>query len=94
MTDILVDQLCDPRQKSRWLSKAALPFAQISRRDHQFTDDVANIALNIVDRVEILTLIDNLFDLLLRSTNVAGRIGLGGSQGKETSVVEAPLLES
>jgi len=54
----------------------------------------AHALLSSVDRVEILTVIDNVFDLLLHSTDVARRIGLGGSQGQKTPVVEAPLLES
>jgi 7,8-dihydropterin-6-yl-methyl-4-(beta-D-ribofuranosyl)aminobenzene 5'-phosphate synthase len=52
------------------------------------------IAMNAVDRVEILTLIDNVLDLLLMSTDVAKRIGPGGSEGLHMPVVEAPLLES
>jgi 7,8-dihydropterin-6-yl-methyl-4-(beta-D-ribofuranosyl)aminobenzene 5'-phosphate synthase len=55
---------------------------------------VTNFSLNSVDRLEILTVIDNVFDLLLHSTDVAKRIGLGGPQGQETPLVEAPLLES
>jgi len=49
------------------------------------------IALNPVDRVEILTLIDNVMDLLLMNSDVAKRIG---SEGLRMPVVEAPLLES
>jgi 7,8-dihydropterin-6-yl-methyl-4-(beta-D-ribofuranosyl)aminobenzene 5'-phosphate synthase len=52
------------------------------------------ISLNPVDRVEILTLIDNVLDLLLMSTDVAKRIGPGGSEGLHMPVVAAPLLES
>jgi 7,8-dihydropterin-6-yl-methyl-4-(beta-D-ribofuranosyl)aminobenzene 5'-phosphate synthase len=52
------------------------------------------ISLNPVDRVEILTLIDNVLDLLLMSTDVAKRIGPGGAEGMHMPVVEAPLLES
>jgi 7,8-dihydropterin-6-yl-methyl-4-(beta-D-ribofuranosyl)aminobenzene 5'-phosphate synthase len=52
------------------------------------------IALKAVDRVEIVTVIDNVLDLLLMSTEVAKRIGPGGSEGLHMPVVEAPLLES
>jgi 7,8-dihydropterin-6-yl-methyl-4-(beta-D-ribofuranosyl)aminobenzene 5'-phosphate synthase len=52
------------------------------------------IRLNPVDRVEVLTLIDNVFDLLLLSTDVAKRIGPAGTEGQRMPVVEAPLLES
>jgi 7,8-dihydropterin-6-yl-methyl-4-(beta-D-ribofuranosyl)aminobenzene 5'-phosphate synthase len=52
------------------------------------------IRLNTVDRVEILTLIDNVLDLLLTNTDVAKRIGPGGSEVLQMPVVEAPLLES
>ena len=49
---------------------------------------------NPVDRVEILTVIDNAMDLLLPSTDVAKRIGPGAREGKRAPEVEAPLLES
>ena len=43
---------------------------------------------------EILSLIDNVFDLLLPSTNVAQRRAPGGPEGRRAPAVEAPLLES
>ncbi len=49
---------------------------------------------NPVDRVEILTVVDNVLDLLLSSTDVAKRMGPGGREGQPTPAVEAPLLES
>jgi 7,8-dihydropterin-6-yl-methyl-4-(beta-D-ribofuranosyl)aminobenzene 5'-phosphate synthase len=49
---------------------------------------------NPVDRVEILTVVDNVLDLLLSSTDVAKRMGPGGREGQPTPTVEAPLLES
>jgi 7,8-dihydropterin-6-yl-methyl-4-(beta-D-ribofuranosyl)aminobenzene 5'-phosphate synthase len=52
------------------------------------------ISLSPVDRVEILTLIDNVLDLLLMNTDIAKRIGPGGSEGLQMPMVEAPLLES
>jgi len=55
---------------------------------------VAGIALNSADRVEILTLVDNVLDLLHISTDVAKRMGPTGSDGRAMPVVEAPLLES
>jgi hypothetical protein len=39
------------------------------------------ILLNPVDRVEVLTVIDNVMDLLLLSTDVAKRIGPAGAVG-------------
>ena len=54
----------------------------------------AQILPNPVDRVEILSVIDNVMDLLLTNTDVAKRIGLGGSEGQRPPVIEAPLLES
>jgi 7,8-dihydropterin-6-yl-methyl-4-(beta-D-ribofuranosyl)aminobenzene 5'-phosphate synthase len=54
----------------------------------------AEIPLDSVDRVEILTLVDNVLDLLLPSTNVAKRMGPTGIEGRAMPVVEAPLLES
>lgn len=50
--------------------------------------------LKPVDRVEILSVIDNVLDLLLLSTDVAKRIGPGAREGQPAPVVEAPLLES
>jgi 7,8-dihydropterin-6-yl-methyl-4-(beta-D-ribofuranosyl)aminobenzene 5'-phosphate synthase len=52
------------------------------------------ILLNPVERVEVLTLIDNVLDLLLLSTDVAKRMGPAGTEGQRMPVVEAPLLES
>jgi 7,8-dihydropterin-6-yl-methyl-4-(beta-D-ribofuranosyl)aminobenzene 5'-phosphate synthase len=49
---------------------------------------------NPVDRVEILTVVDNVLDLLLTSSDVAKRMGPGGPEGQPTPAVEAPLLES
>ncbi len=54
----------------------------------------AEIPLNSVDRVEILTLVDNVLDLLLTSTDVAKRMGPTGVEGRAMPDVEAPLLES
>jgi 7,8-dihydropterin-6-yl-methyl-4-(beta-D-ribofuranosyl)aminobenzene 5'-phosphate synthase len=50
------------------------------------------IMLNAVDRVEILTVIDNAMDVLLRSTDVAKRIEAAGRE--RLPLVDAPLLES
>jgi len=47
-----------------------------------------------VDRLEIVSVVDNVFDLLLMSTDVAKRIGPGGLEGGRMPVVGAPLLES
>jgi 7,8-dihydropterin-6-yl-methyl-4-(beta-D-ribofuranosyl)aminobenzene 5'-phosphate synthase len=52
------------------------------------------ISLSPVDRVEILTLIDNVLDLLLMNTDIAKRIGPGSSERLRMPMVEAPLLES
>jgi 7,8-dihydropterin-6-yl-methyl-4-(beta-D-ribofuranosyl)aminobenzene 5'-phosphate synthase len=52
------------------------------------------IPLDCVDRVEILTVVDNVLDLLLTSTDVAKRMGPTGIDGRAMPVVEAPLLES
>ena len=46
------------------------------------------------DRVEIVSVVDNVFDLLLTSTDVARRLGPGTSEGLRLPVVGAPLLES
>ena len=54
----------------------------------------AQILPNPVDRVEILTVIDNVMDLLLLSTDVAKRVGPGGREGQRMPMVDAPLLES
>jgi 7,8-dihydropterin-6-yl-methyl-4-(beta-D-ribofuranosyl)aminobenzene 5'-phosphate synthase len=47
-----------------------------------------------VDRIEILTVVDNVFDALLPSTEVAKRLSIAGSERQRTPMVEAPLLES
>lgn len=52
------------------------------------------IRLDPVDRVEILSVVDNVFDLLLPSTESAKRLGLAGRDGRPLPMVEAPLLES
>lgn len=52
------------------------------------------ISLLPVDRAVVLTVIDNVFDLLLTSTEVARRIGPGSVEGLNMPVVKAPLLES
>ena len=52
----------------------------------------AQTSLNAVDRVEILTVIDNVMDVLLRSTDVAKRLEAAGRE--RLPFVEAPLLES
>jgi 7,8-dihydropterin-6-yl-methyl-4-(beta-D-ribofuranosyl)aminobenzene 5'-phosphate synthase len=49
--------------------------------------------LNPVDRIEIVTVIDNVIDLLLPNTEVAKRISATAPDGKPP-VVDAPLLES
>ncbi|MBW1683696.1 MAG: MBL fold metallo-hydrolase [Deltaproteobacteria bacterium] len=54
----------------------------------------AEIALDSVDRVEILSVVDNVLDLLHISTDVAKRMGPTGIEGRVMPVVEAPLLES
>jgi 7,8-dihydropterin-6-yl-methyl-4-(beta-D-ribofuranosyl)aminobenzene 5'-phosphate synthase len=52
------------------------------------------IRLNPVDRVEVLSLIDNVTDLLIPTTEVAKRLGPAGPQGQRSPDVEAPLVES
>ena len=47
-----------------------------------------------VDRVEIVSVVDNVFDLLLMSTDVAKRLGPGAMDGTRLPTVGAPLLES
>ena len=54
----------------------------------------AKIRLNPVDRVDILSVVDNVVDLLLLNTDVAERMGPAGRAGQQIPVVEAPLLES
>ena len=50
--------------------------------------------LHPVDRVEVLSVVDNVFDLLLMSTNVAKRMGPTSLEGKQVPALEAPLLAS
>jgi 7,8-dihydropterin-6-yl-methyl-4-(beta-D-ribofuranosyl)aminobenzene 5'-phosphate synthase len=52
----------------------------------------AEIPLKTVERLEILTVIDNVLDVLLPSTDLAKRMGAQGPEGRPS--VEAPLLES
>ncbi len=54
----------------------------------------AQIPLTPVERVEILTVIDNVMDVLLGNTDVAKRLGPAGREGQRLPVVEAPLLEA
>ncbi len=51
------------------------------------------ISLRPVERVEILTVIDNVVDLLLPSTAVAKRMATAGREGQPLPRLEAPLLE-
>jgi 7,8-dihydropterin-6-yl-methyl-4-(beta-D-ribofuranosyl)aminobenzene 5'-phosphate synthase len=51
-------------------------------------------SLEPIDRLEVLTVIDNVMDLLLPSTDVARRFGAAGGEGDRTPGLEAPLLES
>ena len=51
------------------------------------------IPLPEVDSVEILTVIDNVVDVLLPSTAVAKRMGTAGRDGQPMLRLEAPLLE-
>lgn len=52
----------------------------------------AQATLNPVDQVEVLTVIDNVMDVLLRTTDVAKRMEAGGRE--RPPFVEAPFLES
>ena len=52
------------------------------------------IPLTAVDRVEALTVIDNVMDALLTNTDVAKRLAVGGHDMKRLPQVEAPLLEA
>jgi 7,8-dihydropterin-6-yl-methyl-4-(beta-D-ribofuranosyl)aminobenzene 5'-phosphate synthase len=52
------------------------------------------IPLTAVDRVEVLTVIDNVMDSLLSSTDVAKRVGVAGREMQRLPQVEAPLLEA
>jgi len=54
----------------------------------------ADSPLEPVDRVEILTVIDNVLDLLHLSTDVAKRMGPTGIEGRAMPVLEAPLFAS
>jgi 7,8-dihydropterin-6-yl-methyl-4-(beta-D-ribofuranosyl)aminobenzene 5'-phosphate synthase len=49
-------------------------------------------ALTPVDRVEVLTVIDNVVDALLTNTDVAKRLGIAGRDMEKLPQVEAPLL--
>ena len=51
------------------------------------------IALTPVDRVEVLTVIDNAMDALLTNTDVAKRLGIAGRDMERLPQVEAPLLD-
>jgi len=53
----------------------------------------AQIALTPVDRVEVLTVIDNVMDALLTNTDVAKRLGIAGRDMEKLPQVEAPLLD-
>jgi 7,8-dihydropterin-6-yl-methyl-4-(beta-D-ribofuranosyl)aminobenzene 5'-phosphate synthase len=53
----------------------------------------AEIALTPVDRVEVLTVIDNVMDALLTNTDVAKRLGIAGRDMERLPQAEAPLLE-
>lgn len=53
----------------------------------------ARVALNPVDRLEVLTVIDNVVDLLLGDTDVAKRMRAGDPRWQQRRVT-APLLES
>ena len=50
--------------------------------------------LNVVDRVEVLSVIDNVCDLLLPSSKQARRRAAAGLEGEGIPSVEAPLLVS
>jgi 7,8-dihydropterin-6-yl-methyl-4-(beta-D-ribofuranosyl)aminobenzene 5'-phosphate synthase len=52
------------------------------------------MALTAVDRAEVLTVIDNVMDALLASTDVAKRLGVAGRDTERLPQVEAPLLEA
>jgi len=54
----------------------------------------AQIDLTPVDRVEVLTVIDNVMDALLTNTDVAKRLGIAGRDMEKLPQVEAPLLEA
>ena len=50
--------------------------------------------LTTVDRVEVLTVIDNVMDALLANTDVAKRLGVAGRDMERLPQVAAPLLEA
>lgn len=52
----------------------------------------AQISLTPVEGVEILTVIDNVMDVLLSNTEVAKRLGPAGRGEQRLPVIEAPLL--
>lgn len=52
------------------------------------------LQLSPVDRIEILSVVDNVFDLLLMSTDVAKRMGPASLEGEHVPGLEAPLLTS
>ncbi len=54
----------------------------------------SQIALTPVDRVEVLTVIDNVMDALLTNTDVAKRLGVAGRDMERLPQIEAPLLET
>ena len=54
----------------------------------------AEVALTAVDRVEVLTVIDNVMDALLTNTDVAKRLGIAGRDMERLPQVAAPLLEA
>jgi 7,8-dihydropterin-6-yl-methyl-4-(beta-D-ribofuranosyl)aminobenzene 5'-phosphate synthase len=55
---------------------------------------VAQVPLKPVERIEILTVIDNVLDLLLPNTEVAKRLGVTGRDGQRMPAVDAPLLDT
>jgi 7,8-dihydropterin-6-yl-methyl-4-(beta-D-ribofuranosyl)aminobenzene 5'-phosphate synthase len=52
------------------------------------------IPLKPVERVEVLTVIDNVADALLTNTDVAKRLGIAGRDMERLPQIEAPLLET
>jgi len=52
------------------------------------------IPLTPVERVEVLTVIDNVADALLTNTEVAKRLGVAGREMDTLPQIEAPLLEA
>lgn len=53
----------------------------------------SQINLTPMDRVEVLTVIDNVMDALLTNTDVAKRLAIAGRDMEKLPQVEAPLLE-